>query len=503
MFSLTILITLLFLFVVSNLKKFKTWWCERRRKIELAEKIPGPKGLPIFGNILTFSGTQEQMQNNFFKEAQIGFENNEPLRRYWIGSSLTVQPLSSDAAKVIFDSTTEISKGETYDFYSQWLGNGLVLSDGEKWKYRRRLITPSFHFNMLKKYFETYNNESKNMVEIFESLSKRGDEVEIFNVIKRSALDIICETAMGVKVNASKNPNHPYLIAVKKYAKLSSDHFRNIFYKIPLIYYLFGDQTEKDRLLVILKSFTRNVIKQKTEEFEKNNGMLSDNTFLSTLLQLKKENNWSDEDVREEVETFIFAGHDTTSSLVSYLFWALSCYQDIQQKVYEEIYDVYGDEERDVLPEDLPKLTYLEMVIKETLRRYSTVPFFVRMLTNEIEVCGYTLPKGTNFIFAPQHTNFNSNVFPDPYKFDPDRFLPEIAATRNAYDFTPFSAGTRNCIGQRFALNEAKTIAIWILRHFKLTTKREESYVKSIAEATQTPVDGIPIIFEKRKTLSM
>uniref|UniRef100_A0A0N5CAC6 Cytochrome P450 n=1 Tax=Strongyloides papillosus TaxID=174720 RepID=A0A0N5CAC6_STREA len=286
---------------------------------------------------------------------------------------------------------------------------------------------PTFHFNMLKKYFEAYNNESRLMVERFEKFAKSGEEVEIFNIVKRMALDIICDTAMGVKINAIDEPNNLYLLAV-----------------------------EKDKTLSILKSFTQSIIKQKALEFENNKVELHDSTFLSNLLQFKQENKWTDEDIREEVETFMFAGHDTTSSLVSFLWWALACHQDIREKVYEGICDVFGEEERDVLPEDLPKLNYTDMVIKETLRRYSIVPYFNRAISNEIEVCGYVIPKGANFVFTRQHTNYNPKVFPGPYKFDPDRFLPENVAKRNAYDFTPFSAGPRNFIGQQFALNETK-----------------------------------------------
>uniref|UniRef100_A0A0K0FEI4 Cytochrome P450 4V2 (inferred by orthology to a human protein) n=1 Tax=Strongyloides venezuelensis TaxID=75913 RepID=A0A0K0FEI4_STRVS len=498
MIFLPVIFTLLTLYIASNINRIKIWWLERRRRIELAEKIPGPKALPIFGNALSFMGTSDDSRKKLDEESAIAFKNNEPLRRYWIGDMLLIHGLSSEATKVIYDSTTEISKGRSYNFLSRWLGDGLLISDGDKWKGRRRLLTPTFHFNMLKRYFEAYNTESRLMVKSFEKFAESGEEVEIFNIVKRMSLDIICDTAMGVKINTIDKPNNPYLLAVEKYAKLGGRHFRSIFYKIPIIYYLFGDGFERDKTLSILKSFTQSIIKQKTLEFENNNGELHDNTFLSNLLQLKQENKWTDEDVREEVETFMFAGHDTTSSLVSYLWWALACNQDIQEKVYEEIYDVFGEEERDVLPEDLPKLNYTDMVIKETLRRYSIVPYFNRGIANEIEVCGYVIPKGAIFVFPLQHTNYNPKVFPDPYKFDPNRFLPENVAKRNAYDFTPFSAGPRNCIGQRFALNETKTVLVWILRRYKLTTKRNEDYVKSVPDIIQTPTTGIPIIFVKR-----
>ncbi|CEF64982.1 Cytochrome P450 4V2 [Strongyloides ratti] len=463
--------------------------------------IPGPKSLPIIGNALMFFGSLEKVEKMFYEQDQIGFKNDEPLRRFWIGNLLIVHALSPEASKVILESKTETYKGIGYDFFYDWLGNGLVTSDGDKWKQRKKLIAPSFSFNMLKKYFETFNKESKAIVERYEVFAKSGEEVEILETIKRAALDILCETAMGVKVNIADNPNHPYHLAVKRYFKLATIHFKNIFYQIPYFYYLFGDKKEKNKLIVILKTFTQNIIKQKTEEFEKNNEVFNENTFLSNLLKFKKENELNDDDIREEVDTFMVAGHDTSSSLASFLWWSLACYQDIQEKVYQEIYDVFGEEERDVLPEDLPKLKYTKMVIEETLRMYPTVPYFNRTLKNEVEVCGYTLPKGTMFVFPLQQTSFNPKIFPDPFKFDPNRFLPENISKINPYAFIPFSSGLRNCVGQKFAMNQIKIMLVWVLRRFKLTTKRDKDYVKTLPEIVQTPVNGIPIVFKKRKPL--
>uniref|UniRef100_A0A0N4Z405 Cytochrome P450 n=1 Tax=Parastrongyloides trichosuri TaxID=131310 RepID=A0A0N4Z405_PARTI len=499
MILLPIVFTLLTIFTVLNFYKLRTWWIERKRKHYLAEKIPGPKGLPILGNMLDAVGDPKRFISFLDKEDKIGFKNKDPFRRFWIGDTLLVHALSTEARKVIIDSSVEINKGTNYDFLIDWLGKGLLTSDGSKWKHRRRILTPTFHFNMLKKYFDVFNNEAKVLTEKFRKYAEVGEEVDVFDYIKRMALDIICETAMGVKIHAQDNPDQPYINAVKTFVELSVKYFRNMFFKITPIYYIFGEGFKRDKTLKVLKKFTSDIIRQKAEEFELNNGELKDNTFLSNLLQLKNENKWTDEDLREEVETFMFAGHDTTSSLMTFLLWALAQHQDIQERVIEEIYDVFGEEERNVTVEDLPKLIYSEMVIKEALRRYATVPYYNRCLTREIEVCGYLLPKGALFVFPLQHTNFNPEIFPDPYKFDPDRFLPENASKRSVYDFTPFSAGPRNCIGQKFAMHEIKTTLVWILRRFKLKSNKSEDFVKCIPQVIQTPLTKVPIIFEIRK----
>ncbi|CEF69902.1 Cytochrome P450 4V2 [Strongyloides ratti] len=490
-------ISLLFVFFTKNLKNLVCWWNERKRRIELGEKIPGPKTIPIFGNMFLFMKAPHEMKKKFDEENSIGFKNNDPLRRYWIGNKLLVYLLKSDAAKVIFDSNIEISKGSMYEFFSDLLGEGLITSDGEKWKERRKLITPTFHFNMLKTYLNIFNNESKIMVKNIENFASNKEEVDVINYSKKLTLDIICEAAMGVKLNAQNDSKNFYLEASHNLTELFLNFFVNSFNRFSLFYNLFGDGIEKNRNIKIMNKFTNNVIKQKSIEFMKNNNLPKDNTFLSNLLILKNEKNLSDEDIREEVNTFMFAGHDTTATLISFLWWALACHQDIQENVYQEIYSIFGKEERDVEPEDLPKLDYLDMVIKETLRMYIIIPLYGRLLKNEIKVCDYIIPKGTDIIFCSMHTNFNPKIFPNPHKFDPCRFLPENSTKRSPYDFTPFSAGPRNCIGQKFALNEVKTVMIWLLRSFKLTTKKNENFINHSSIIFQKN-KTIPVIFEKR-----
>uniref|UniRef100_A0A0N4ZAR6 Cytochrome P450 n=1 Tax=Parastrongyloides trichosuri TaxID=131310 RepID=A0A0N4ZAR6_PARTI len=500
MASLTgILLSLIFVLFLKNIRGIIQWYKDRKRKFELGEKIPGPKRVPIFGNALSLRGNIIDVLNYIKKENGIGLKNGDPLRRYWIGDDLITHALTAEARKLIFDSSVEIKKGFAYKFLIKWLGEGLITSDGDKWKSRRKMLTPSFHFNMLKKYFTTFNNECRIMCEHFEKYVDKNEEVEVFQFAKRAALDIICETAMGVKINAQEVHDNEYIRAVGRINSLAALFFKNIFFRFEPFYYIFGNGFERDRLLVTLKKLTSDVIKKKTKEFEEKNGNIEEKSFLSHLLTLKAENNLSEEDLREEVETFMFAGHDTTSSLHTFLWWSLACHPEIQERVYEEIYDIFGDEERDVTPEDVNQLTYTEMVIKETLRRYPTIPFIVRRLQNEVEVCGYTIPKDSNFCFPLIITNFNETIFPDPYKFDPDRFLPENSINRNAYDFTPFSAGPRNCIGQKYALQEVKVGLIWLLRKFKLVSKRPFDSVVGVTEVVLSPKDGIYLTFESRK----
>uniref|UniRef100_A0A0N4ZZZ6 Cytochrome P450 n=1 Tax=Parastrongyloides trichosuri TaxID=131310 RepID=A0A0N4ZZZ6_PARTI len=495
---LSIIILLLSLYFLRNINDILIWYNERKRRIELAEKIPGPKGYPIFGNANLFLGERHKSIENITKIVQAVMKEGKPFIRFWIGETLEIHPLTTEACKAIYDSSIEINKSKDYEIITPWLGYGLLTSNGKKWKERRRLLTPTFHFNMLKKYFATYNNESKNMVNYLKKYAVSGEEIDVFMFAKRITLDIICEAAMGVKVNALENHNNEYLNAVNRYSKLLIQVVNNPLNKITPYYYLFGHGYEIDRTVELMKGFTQNIIKKKTEEFEQNGFKTSDNTFLSNLLQLKNENKWNEEDLREEVETFMFAGHDTTASLNAFLWFSIACHEEVQNKLYDEIIDVLGDEDRAVMSEDINKLKYMDMVVKETLRRHPIIPFIARDLTCEMDICGYTLPKGINFTISAQYLNFNPNIYPDPYKFDPERFLPENVAKRHAYDFTPFSAGPRNCIGQRFAMNEIIVTLSWLIRRYKLSSKKSFDYVKHTPLVVQSPNKDIPVIFTLR-----
>ncbi|KAK7869159.1 hypothetical protein R5R35_006616 [Gryllus longicercus] len=191
--------------------------------------------------------------------------------------------------------------------------------------------------------------------------------------------------------------------------------------------------------------------------------------FLDMLLQYNEDGGkLTLEDIREEVDTFMFEGHDTTSSGLSFCLWSLAEHPDCQQKVYEELFEIFGDTEREPTTEDLTKMKYLECVIKESLRLYPSVPFFLRELNEDVKIEGINIVAGTTVLLAPAIMHKNPKYFPHPEKFDPERFTAENVRGRHPYAYVPFSAGPRNCIGQKFAMMEIKALISKVLRNYKL-----------------------------------
>ncbi|CAF1591450.1 unnamed protein product [Rotaria sp. Silwood1] len=215
--------------------------------------------------------------------------------------------------------------------------------------------------------------------------------------------------------------------------------------------------------------------------------------FLDTLIAKMNDEQMSIDDVQEEVDTLMFRGHDTTATALNFTLFMIALHQDIQQRLFEEIQSIFeNDNERACTFDDVQQMNYLECVIKETLRLLPSVPIIGREIQETFQYDGKTFLKGTTAVIFIYEIHRDPQYFPEPEKFDPDRFLPELTQQRHPYAYIPFSAGPRNCIGmsgnskknriyinfilvmkgQRFALLEEKVFLSAIIRRFHLTTSQ-------------------------------
>ncbi|GMT05633.1 hypothetical protein PENTCL1PPCAC_27807, partial [Pristionchus entomophagus] len=173
-------------------------------------------------------------------------------------------------------------------------------------KSRRRMLTPTFHFAMLDGYVEKMDKHAQVLVDVLKD--KVGQELDIFPYVKRCALDIICDTAMGTELDSQHDPNHPYVRAVGQFNELAREHSLTWYYWLPIVWY-FTKRTEETRLLDILTGFTKKVIADRISKHQSGELQFEDKkgkrkAFLDMLIEMKKENSLTDDDIREEVDTF-------------------------------------------------------------------------------------------------------------------------------------------------------------------------------------------------------
>ncbi|KAL6446209.1 hypothetical protein ACFW04_001080 [Cataglyphis niger] len=223
--------------------------------------------------------------------------------------------------------------------------------------------------------------------------------------------------------------------------------------------------------------------------------------FLDLLLDQneKDETPLTDDELRAQVDTFMFAGHDTTAVAITWTLFLLGNNLEHQENVHEELENVFKDSKTPASLKELSQLKYLDRIIKETLRLFPSVPLISRQLTENVKIGDHMLPKDTTVLLGISLMHRNPEVWSEPKKFDPDRFLPDNSKHRNPYAYVPFSAGPRNCIGQRFALLEEKTILTAILRKWRVKSVKTMETVQYGLSLIYRPNEEIFIHFTPKK----
>lgn len=405
----------------------------------------------------------------------------------------------------LLGSTKHMDKSFIYNFIHPFLKTGLLTSSGEKWHARRKLLTPAFHFDILKEYLEVFRDESDKLV--ISLREAHGAAQNIVPIATQFTLNTICESAMGVKLSSLGNDGVIYRENIYEVGKLLLFRVLKPWLISDFIYSLLGYRKQLDEVLKPVLAFTKSIIKQRKENFVNGTTFAAsvetdsnDNIYfgtkkrryamMDTLLQAERNRLIDYEGIIEETDTFTFEGHDTTSSGITFILLLLSHHPEAQEGILNEMIDVLGTKE-ELNIDDFNKLEYLDRVIKECLRIYPPVAFISRISSEDIIHDGFTQPKGTNCNIHIFDVHRDPKIFPDPEKFDPDRFLPENCAGRSNFAFIAFSAGMRNCIGQRFAMLELKMVVTKLLTNFKIlpVTKREDVvFIADLVLRSKNPI---------------
>ncbi|XP_030381423.1 cytochrome P450 4d10 isoform X2 [Scaptodrosophila lebanonensis] len=452
-----------------------------QRVRQLAAQFRGAPSLPLVGHAHLFLGLSPAEACTLFMGL---FDRYGGTVKLWLGPIFSLLLSDVSDLEVVLGGTQLLEKADEYDALKRWLNEGLLVSRGRKWFARRKVLTPAFHFKILEQFVEIFDRQARQFVQSLQvALQSKRDVVHLVDYIHLCALDVICETAMGVSINAQTNVDSEYVRAVKTISMVLHKRMFNIFYRFDWTYMLTSLARAEKRALNVLHNFTEKIIVQRRAELlrsisespvqhdDVDMGTKRKMAFLDILLQSKIDDKpLTNLDIREEVDTFMFEGHDTTSSAIMFFFYNIATYPECQRKCVEEIVSVLGrDTKTPVTYELLNKLHYVDLCIKETLRMYPSVPLLGRKVLEECEINGKIIPAGTNIGIAPLYLGRCENLFSDPNTFKPERFDVVTSAEKlNPYAYIPFSAGPRNCIGQKFAMLEIKAIVANVLRSFEI-----------------------------------
>nr|XP_015835227.1 PREDICTED: uncharacterized protein LOC660088 [Tribolium castaneum] len=499
---MTIITEVFFALLISGLVIL--WFRLKNKNKEFYDKIPGPPPIPFFGNILEFTSTTVvldiMMKYMKIYGGVVKFHGGP------IDKTLLVSDYNF--LENVLSSTKILNKTDDYKFLHSWLGTGLLTSAGPKWKKHRRILTPAFHFKILEQFIDVFESAGNKLVKKLEKVVGK-DSVDIYPFVTLCTLDIICETAMGIKINAQDNGESEYVRSVKQMCKIIIERSFSLLQMINLTYPLTKNFYIEKNALKILHQQTNSVINQRRQELknqsknieqENDLGTKTRKAFLDLILEATVDGRpLTDTEIREEVDTFMFEGHDTTASAISFALFCLATHPEVQARALEEQKALFGDTKNPTPTyTDLQNMKYLEQVIKEALRLYPSVPFHGRKTNEAVEFNnGTVVPKDVTITVFTYGIHRNPEYFKDPEKFDPSRF--DTIDGKLPYSFIPFSAGPRNCIGQKFAMLELKSTLSKVVRKFELRPATPEHKLQLTAETVLKSVNGIKISLKLRQ----
>ncbi|CAD1479979.1 unnamed protein product, partial [Heterotrigona itama] len=455
------------------------FYIENTRMVRLGNKLPGPKTVPFFGNAL-------------------------------IVLRLNPNEIADELLKL--------------DIYGPVIRDGLLISTGEKWRSHRKIIAPTFHLNILKTFVPLFYENSRDLV--IRLRDQVGKEFDCHDYLATVTVDILLDTAMGMRKTEKHKDSYNYAMAVMKLCEIIHRRTYNAILRVDLLFKFSQYAKEQLNSLSVIHGLTSQVIERKKEEIykkicsniedketeprkittsAKSDTNVSDQhksgqqyyvrddldeidendigekkrlAFLDLLLELSKNGaKLTDEEIQEEVNTILF-----------------------EERVYEELMEIFGDSDRPCMFQDTLEMKYLERVIFESLRLFPPVPAIAREIKKDLRIVtgNYLIPKGTTILIPQFRIHRLEEFYPNPHAFNPDNFLPEKMQCRHYYSFIPFSAGPRSCVGRKYAVLKLKVLLSTILRNYKILSDLTEEDFRLRVDIILKREDGFRIKIEPR-----
>jgi len=424
-------------------------------------ELPGPQGWPVIGTVIPFL-TRDLLRPFARLIAQYGplFQVRLPF-----GHRLVMIAHPVAAEHVLRSHRDNYVKGSVYDGARLLLGQGLVTSEGDLWQRQRRLANPAFRPAKLERYLEVISDSAKGLADEWQS---RGElrSLDLHADMTRLTLAIVGRTLFGLDLSKqSSAAGDAFSEALAAISRRGPSTLQ-----LPL-WIPTRANIRFRRLLRKLDGMVYEIIGR----FRAGEAENSDQTLLGAYLDSRDDETgqgMSDRQLRDEVLTLYLAGHETTSSLLSWTLYMLARRPDVATRVAAEIDTMPTDHVPSL--EQLRSLQYTSQVISETLRLYPPVWTIARNSLQEDKIMGYRIPAKAIVMIAPYFIQRQPSFWPDPSRFDPDRFAPATADTRNDFAYLPFSLGPRMCIGMQFALYETRLVLSILLQRFEVHAEGPE-----------------------------
>ena len=429
--------------------------------------VPGDRGLPVIGMSLAFMRDPINLMRQ-------RYDSYGPVSWTSLFGIRMVQMIGPDANEYILRNRNDVfsnNKGWDY-FIGKFFHRGIMLLDFEEHRWHRKIMQQAFNRDVLKAYIERMGPA------IAEGIARWQPQSDfmVFKALKQLTLDLATDVFMGEELGPEADElNQAFIDTVRAGTAI-------VRFALPGGRWAKGLKGRK-----VLEKFFRSRVAAKRNS----NG----SDLFSVLCRAETENGerFSDEDVVNHMIFLMMAAHDTTTITLSNMFYYLGKYPDWQQRVREESLAIGKPA---LGYDDMDAMRSAMLVMKESLRLCAPVPSMPRMTVKDTEFAGCFIPKGTMVNVSPYFTHYMEELWPDPFRFDPNRFSDERREDKvHPYAWVPFGGGAHKCIGLHFAELQVKAILHQVVLKYRCNVA--PGYEMPIdATSLPVPADGLPVILK-------
>jgi len=444
-------------------------------------QAPGPKGLPLIGPIREIRddplGFSVRMARTYGEITQF---NLGPNRVFMLNRPEFFQ-------HVLVDNYRNYHKSKFYKAVGPIFGNGLVTSDGETWKRQRQLAQPAFHRQRIADLAAGMAEEIHVMLDQWDVAAQSGQSIDTLALCMELALGNITRAMFGSDVRAQFDTINSSIGTILRRAE------NQIWSALPVPYWMptpanIGAWRAAKRLDRIVDA----LIAERDGDNDERGDLLS---MLLTARYPDTGEAMPHEQLRDEVRTILIAGHETVGSTAGFITYLVSKHPDIERRMVSEI-DSALNGTRPTF-EDLPKLKYTNMIVREALRLYPSAWTISRQALEDDRIGPYDIRKGSTIMLSPYVMHRNPKYWNNPEAFIPERFTPEEIERRPKHSYVPFGGGPRGCIGDHFALTELTLLTAMIYQRFTLQV--EPGYqLRPEPMISLRPVGGVAMHVQRR-----
>ncbi len=443
--------------------------------------LSGPRGHWLLGSLRERNKNAYEFFQNCYREHGDFFK----VRMLHIPVFIIARP--DLAREVLVERSETFIRKRVFQELSTLLGRGLLTTDGDVWRKKRRLMQPSFHQKNLENFFWVMRRNAFEMCDKIQNTHLQ-EPVDLVPELMKATLAVVSECLFGFDTTSrSEEISHAVAsILPKLFYRLEVPPFFN---HLPT-----SANREFNKQLDVLDSIIFSILKTRR------NSKVEAKDLLSLLINTQDESGqpgFNDQELRDEVMTLFLAGHETTANGLAWTFHLLSENPDYILKVQEEVDRVLGD--RPIELTDLKNLEWTRMVFEEAIRIYPPIWATPRTAIAETELAGVKIPKGAIVSVHTLLMHRNEKYFARPMEFRPERFLPENRKSMDKFAYIPFAAGPHTCIGNHFALMEAQVILASFFQRFSFEKSMAAPTIQPRATITLRPDPGIILRLSPRE----